>query len=73
MECDSVPLSVGFPKFRRNVVSSSKIVGSKNRCHLEVARAYVDSVSRVEMANSGELIQFLLLVHGGGIYLFIFE
>ena len=54
-------------------MSSSKIVGSKNRCHLEVARAYVDSVSRVEMANSGELIQFLLLVHGGGIYLFIFE
>jgi hypothetical protein len=48
-------------------------MGSKNRYNLEVARAYMDSLSRVEMANSGELIQFLLLVHSGVIYLFILE
>lgn len=48
-------------------------MGSKNRYNLEVAHAYVDSVSRVKMANSGELIQFLLLVHSGGIYLFFSE
>jgi hypothetical protein len=50
------------------VPSSSKIVGSKNRYHLEVTRAYVDSLSRVEMTNSGVLIQFLLLAHSGVIY-----
>ena len=55
------------------VPSSSKTVGSKNRYYLEVARAYVDSLSRVEMANSGELIQFLFLVHSGVIYLFLSE
>jgi len=35
-------------------VPSSKVVGSKNSYHLEVARAYVDSLFRVEMANSGD-------------------
>jgi len=37
-------------------VPSSKVVGSKNRYHLEVACAYVDSLSRVEMTNSGDPI-----------------
>jgi hypothetical protein len=64
----------GFPDVSKErgdfVVKDS---GVQEQIHLEVVRAYVDSLSHVEMANSRELIQFLLLVHSGVIYLFLSE